>query len=63
MLTKAAGSLQSRRGNFLKEKTWKILGELTQGKYQRGIMDENFQIRLDSGDQYVGLYQVSQGTV
>ena len=26
-------------------------------------MDENFQIRLDSGDQYVGLYQVSQGTV
>lgn len=63
MLVKAAGSLQSRRGNFLKEKTWEILGELTRGKYQRGILDESFQIRLGSGDQYVGLHQVSQGTV
>ena len=63
MLAKAAGNLQSRRGNFLKDRTWEILGDLTQGKYCSGIIDENFQIWLDSGDRYVGLYQVSQGTV
>ena len=34
MLAKAAGNLQSRRGNFLKERTWEIFGELTQGRYQ-----------------------------
>lgn len=62
MLAKAAGNLQSRRGNFLKERTWEIFGELTQGRYQRGIIDENFQIRLDTGDRYAGLHQVSQGT-
>ena len=63
MLAKAAGSLQSRRGNFLKDRTWEILEELTQGRYRSGLIDENFQIRLDGGDRYVGLYQVSQGTV
>lgn len=62
MLTKAAGSLQSRKGNFLKDRTWEILGELTQGKYQRGIIDEKFQVKLDGGDRYVGLHQVSLGT-
>lgn len=63
MLEKAAGSLQSRRGNFLKDRVWEILGELTGHKYQGGIIDENFQIRLDTGDKYVELHQVSQGTV
>lgn len=29
----------------------------------RGIIDENFQIRLDTGDKYVELHQISQGTV
>lgn len=63
MLAKAAGSLQSRRGNILKERTWKILEELTRGRYRGGIIEEDFQIRLDAGDRYVGLHQVSQGTV
>ena len=63
MLAKAAGNLQSRKGNFLKNRVWEILSELTGGKYQGGIIDENFQVRLDTGDKYVELHQVSQGTV
>ena len=63
MLEKAAGNLQSRKGNFLKDRVWEILDELTGHKYQGGIIDENFQIRLDTGDKYVELHQISQGTV
>lgn len=62
MLVQAVGRLQKRKGNSLKDRTWEILDELTLGKYQGGVMDENFQIRLDDGDRYVGLHQVSQGT-
>ena len=40
-----------------------VLAEKMLAKAAGSLIDENFQIRLDGGDRYVGLYQVSQGTV
>lgn len=62
VLSQAAGELQRKRGDSLKDRLWEILRELTKGKYQGGILDGEFQIRLDAGDRYVGLHQVSHGT-
>ena len=40
-----------------------ILARITRGRYSKVLLDENLNIRIDSGEHLLYLYQVSRGTM
>lgn len=62
-IKEAAANLQKLTAQKLQDKISEIFTQITQGKYQRVLLTENFEIYLNTGEQYLQLYQVSYGTV
>lgn len=47
----------------LNETISEILARITRGRYSKVFLDENLNIRIDSGEHLLYLYQVSRGTM
>lgn len=62
-IKEAAANLQKMTAQRLQDKISEIFSEITNGKYRRILLTENFDIYLDTGEKYLQLYQVSYGTV
>ncbi len=50
-------------GGNLNKRASRILGEITNGRYDRIVMDETGEIRIHTADRVLGLHQVSGGTM
>lgn len=61
-IKEAAGNLQKLTGQKLQDEISEIFAQITEGKYKRVLLTENFEIYLDTGEKYLQLYQVSYGT-
>ncbi len=61
-IKEAAANLQKLTAQKLQDKISEIFTQITQGKYKRVLLTENFEIYLDTGEKYLQLYQVSYGT-
>ena len=61
-IKEAAGNLQKLTGQKLQDEISEIFAQITEGKYKRVLLTENFEIYLDTGEKYLQLYQVSCGT-
>lgn len=61
-IKEAAGNLQKFTGQKLQDEISEIFAQITEGKYKRVLLTENFEIYLDTGEKYLQLYQVSYGT-
>lgn len=55
--------MQNRMGRTLKERTSRILEEITEGKYQLVALGESMEIRVNAGKRFVPLERLSRGTV
>lgn len=62
-IKEAAVNLQKFTAQKLQDKISEIFSKITQGKYRRVFLTENFEIYLDTGEKFLQLYQVSYGTV
>lgn len=63
LIKEVSGKMQGSAGKILKDKMSEILSEMTCGKYCRVVLDEDFNISLDTGSRCLELHQVSHGTV
>lgn len=61
-IQEAAAGMHNLTGSLLQQKMSEIVCSMTEGKYRQVILDEDFHIRLDTGEQCLELYQVSYGT-
>lgn len=62
-LTQLSGIMRLRIGHRLQNRMENILGEITDGKYGRIVVDEDMKITLYEWNRRVSLYQLSRGTV
>lgn len=62
-LENLSSSMRKRIGCRLQSRMEEILGEITEGKYCRIILDDQMKIHLLTRDRQVSLYQLSRGTV
>lgn len=62
MIREISEKMQGQAGRILKEKMSEMIRSMTDGKYRQVLMDSDFNIRLDTGDRILELYQVSHGT-
>ena len=63
IMGKLSQNIRRRIGVRLQNRMEEILGEITNGKYNRISMDEKMKITLYEWNRAVPLYQVSRGTV
>ena len=61
-IKEAAGNLQKLTGQKLQDEISEIFAQITEGKYKRVLLTENFEIYLDTREKFLQLYQVSYGT-
>ena len=62
-LESLSSSMRKRIGCRLQNRMEEILGEMTEGKYNRIFLDDQMKIHLLAWDRQVSLYQLSRGTV
>ncbi|MDO4444288.1 MAG: AAA family ATPase [Bacillota bacterium] len=62
-LESLSSSMRKRIGCRLQNRMEEILGEMTEGKYNRIFLDDQMKIHLFAWDRQVSLYQLSRGTV
>lgn len=55
--------IYARSGGRLNERASEILNELTNGAYNRIILDEGMEVRIYTPERVLGLHQVSGGTM
>lgn len=55
--------IYARSGGRLNERASEILNELTNGAYNRIILDESMEVRIYTPERVLGLHQVSGGTM
>ncbi len=58
-----SGSINARLGNTLRERTSDILCDITGGKYEEVLMDENFHMSVNTEERTVPLERLSRGTL
>lgn len=61
-LQEASKQMQNFTGGILTQKMSEIICGITEGKYRQVVIDEEFQIYLDTGETCLALHQVSYGT-
>lgn len=61
-LQEAAKRMRGFTGGILTQKMSEAVRDITGGRYRQVVLDENFQIYLDTGESCLGLHQVSYGT-
>ncbi len=62
-ITQASGVIRTQFGARLRERTSRILSEITEGKYREILVDDQFHVRLNLEDRTVDLERLSRGTV
>lgn len=62
-IEKLSGNMSRNLGGSLKKRTSEILGEITAGKYQEVLLDEEFRISVNTQDRIVPLERLSRGTL
>lgn len=62
-LESLSSSMRKRIGYRLQNRMEEILGEMTEGKYNRIFLDDQMKIHLLAWDRQISLYQLSRGTV
>lgn len=55
--------IYEKTGGSLNQRASQILREITNGRYDRIVMDEAGEIRIHTADRVLGLHQVSSGTM
>lgn len=58
-----SGNMSRHLGGNLRKRTSEILGEITAGKYQEVLLDEDFRISVNTQDRVVPLERLSRGTL
>lgn len=58
-----SGNISQQMGRRLKLRTSAILSEITGGKYQEVLMDDNFHMSVNTGERVVALERLSRGTL
>lgn len=62
-IQRLSGEIRSEQGDQLNQKASAILAAVTDGKYQRIVVDDALRININTSDQLLGLHQVSRGTI
>ena len=58
-----SSGIYAQSGRQLNERASEILSELTQGRYDRILLDETAEVRIHTPSRVLGLHQVSGGTM
>ena len=58
-----SGNITDQVGTRLKHRTSEILSEITGGKYQEVLMDEELQMSVNTGERVVSIERLSRGTL
>lgn len=58
-----SSDIYAQSGRRLNERASGILSELTEGRYQRILLDETAEVRIHTPSRVLGLHQVSGGTM
>ena len=55
--------MQRSLGHNLNEKASEIMGQITDGKYEKILIDENLHMELWTGERKIPITRVSRGTI
>lgn len=58
-----SGNIHDQVGGKLRERTSRILSEITGGKYQEVLMDQNLRMTVNTRERIVSLERLSRGTL
>lgn len=58
-----ASGIYQESGGFLNERASRILREITNGRYDRIVLDEGGEVRIHTRARVLGLHQISGGTM
>ena len=58
-----SGNIHQQVGGKLRQRTSQILSEITGGKYQEVLMDQELRMTVDTGERVVPLERLSRGTM
>lgn len=62
-IARLSGNINHQVGGRLRQRTSRILSEITSGKYEEVLMDEEFRMTVNTGERAVPLERLSRGTM